>query len=38
MLEFEVSYLSFESLLKNFASDMTISNTRASLPPCRVIF
>ena len=36
MLEFEASYLAFESLFKNFASDMTICNT-PSLPPCRVI-
>ena len=36
MLEFEPLYLLFESLFKNFASDMTIYNT-PSLPPCRVI-
>ena len=27
MLEFEASYLPFESLFNNFASDMTIYNT-----------
>ena len=31
LLEFEASYLPFESLLKNFASDMTVYNT-PSLP------
>ena len=36
MLEFEASYLPFESLFKNFASDMTIYIT-PSLAPCRVI-
>ena len=36
MLEFEASYLLFESLFKNFASDMTIYNT-PSLPPCHFV-
>ena len=36
MLECEASYLPFESLLKNFASDMKIYNT-SSLPSCRII-
>ena len=38
MLEFEASYLFFESLFKNFASDTTIYNTNTlSLLPGRVI-
>ena len=36
MLEFEDSYLPFESLFKKFASNVTIYNT-PSLPPCGVI-
>ena len=35
MVEFEASYLPFESLFKNFASDMTIYNTPSySSMPC----
>ena len=36
MFEFKASYLLFESLFKNFVTDMTIFNT-PSLPPYHVI-